>query len=96
MNFGSSGQNDDDSQKEDKSRQRHAMERDNIILESDLRRLNAKRNEMEAEIRDLQKQKQRLEMNIQEKESELKRILSQVNDIQNQEDRLKKKMNTLV
>lgn len=96
-NFGSMRQGGNQfSDKEDKNRKRHEMERENIILEADSRRLNTRKGEMEAGIRELQKEKQRLEINIQERERELKKITAEISDIQGQIDHLKKQINILV
>ncbi|MFZ5982140.1 MAG: hypothetical protein ACOYS2_01025 [Patescibacteria group bacterium] len=96
FNQGNEDEGEGLNKKEVNQRKRHELDREKIILESDHRRANLKKGELEMEIRKLRKDRERLDLLIEEKEAEMRKMEVEISDLESQLNHLNKQMNILV
>ncbi len=80
---------------QDKSAQRHRIQSDIIMLDSDLRRNEAKKAALEMELRRLKDQKSRLDLDILAKEEEIRKMAGEQTALEGEIRSLRKKLNVL-
>jgi len=85
----------DPSQQQDVGRQRNELQRDMIMADSDLRKAEAKKIELEAEIRKLKKDQSQIAVDIQGKQEEAKKLEFEVMQLEVKIRDIRKKINLL-
>jgi len=80
---------------EEKKRQRHALEMEIIMLESDMRKDLAENNALDAEIRKLRMDAERMRIAMDEKKKRFDKISFDLTQGEAEVKRLKKKINLL-
>lgn len=82
-----------DLSEEDKKKQKHALDMQLVILESDQRKSLAEKGILEMEIRRLKMDEERLRMGLEEKKERLEKITYEVSRNEEEIKRLKKRLN---
>lgn len=80
---------------QDKQRKINELQRETVILESDLKKKVGAKNQIEVEIRGLEKEEARLRAFVLVKQSEIKKIDQEIMLIENDLHGVKKKINLL-
>jgi chromosome segregation ATPase len=89
----SSGSQDDD--KQDKARKMNDLQREITMVESDFRKVNGEKNNLEMEIRALKKDEDHIRMELQNKRTQLGKVEFQLLQLDTNIKNLKKKINLL-
>lgn len=80
---------------EEKKKQRHAIQMQMVILDSDSRKLLAEKSELEAGIRKIRMDQERLRIELEEKEKRFKSVSDKIVQSEAEIKRLKGKLNVL-
>lgn len=80
---------------QDKQRKINDLQRESVMLESDLKKQVSAKNQIEVEIRGLEKEEARLRTAVLDKQAEIKKIDQEIMQIENDLHGVKKKINLL-
>jgi len=80
---------------EDKKKQKHSTSMEIIILESDVRKMAAQKNELEAQIRKLKYDEERLRVELDAKNKEFQAVSQKITEGEEDIKRLRKRLNLL-
>lgn len=80
---------------QDKQRKINDLQRETVMLESDLKKQVNAKNQIEVEIRGLEKEEARLRASVLDKQAEIKKIDQEIMLIENDLHGVKKKINLL-
>ena len=84
-----------DTDKQDKSRQKNDIQREMVMQESDMRRVINEKNQLEAEISAFKKEEAHIKMNMQEKQERLNKVDFELSQFEATMKGLKKKLNLI-
>ena len=80
---------------EDKKKQKHSIQMEVIILESDLKKMVHEKNELESQIRALRYEEERLRVELDERNKEFQTVSDKITDGEADIKRLRKRLNLL-
>jgi hypothetical protein len=80
---------------EDKKRQRNSLQMEIIMLESEISKLSAEKNELEAEIRKTRMDEERMRVVLDEKRKKFETVIQNIAEKEMEIKSMKKKMNLL-
>ncbi|HCP08736.1 MAG TPA: hypothetical protein DIT25_03000 [Candidatus Moranbacteria bacterium] len=92
----SNSQADDQAADQDKSRQKNTIQRDMIMLESDLRKLTSEKIALDSEIRSLKKDDAHIKISLKEKQTRLGKVDYELIQMDANMKNLKKKLNAIL
>jgi chromosome segregation ATPase len=85
----------DPAQNQDTARKRAELQRDLIMVESDLKKENTKKVNLESELRGLKKQEAQIGVEMQQKQTEIKKTEFEIMQLEVKMRDVRKKMNLL-
>jgi predicted nucleic acid-binding Zn-ribbon protein len=85
----------DQNRQQDASRQRNELQRELIMIDSDLRGVEKKKTELEAEVRKLKKTQSQIAVDVQLKQAEAKKLEFEVMQLEAKIREVRKKINAL-
>lgn len=89
------GDDQDSGNDQDKSRQKNTLQRDIIMAESDFKKYNNEKMQLDAEIRQLKKDEAHLKVNLQDRQERLNKVAYELTQAETTLKGLKKKLNLL-
>lgn len=80
---------------DDKKRKKHSVQMEIIMLESDLKKMNNTRNELDAQIRKLKYDEERLRIELDNDKKQFEKVVYEITQNEAEIKRLKKQLNLL-